>query len=394
MPTTTVTDGVLHVCSDFPNQSIYTQLAAHLRSAGERQFVFSAVRSDAEVQRQPPDEPPELRFSFQKVLHPLHRYFFHGKIRAARRALLGAVDPRDFSLVHAHYLYSDAALALRLKREFNLPFATAVRNTDIYGFMRLRPDLWPIARRVLHEASAVIFLSPAYRDATFERIGPRMTAVVAPKTLVVPSGIPEVWLRNRPDAPTAPAPELRVLYVGDFTRNKNIPGTVRAVEQIRASRPARLTIVGGGGDGEKELLAMLREPRYAWITRHEPIRDLERLRAIYREHDVFAMPSFRETFGVVYLEALSQGVPVVHTRGQGVDGLLPDRVVSEGVDPASPASIAQAIARSADRRMQVWERCVQEAARFSWSEVARRYCAMYGCIRRGELAAERGSEVR
>ena len=131
MPNTTVTDGVLHICSDFPNQSIYTQLAAHLRSAGERQFVFSAVRSDAEVQRQPPDEPPELRFSFQKVLHPLHRYFFHGKIRAARRALLGAVDPRDFSLVHAHYLYSDAALALRLKREFNLPFAHPVMEGKI-----------------------------------------------------------------------------------------------------------------------------------------------------------------------------------------------------------------------------------------------------------------------
>jgi glycosyltransferase involved in cell wall biosynthesis len=389
MTTTIAKDGVLHVCSDFPNQSIYTQLTAHLRAAGERQLVFSAVRSQEEVDRQPKDDAPMLRYSFQKVLHPLHRYFFRSKIRAARRALLRAFDPRECSLVHAHYLYSDAALALRLKREFGLPFATAVRNTDIYGFMRLRPDLWPIARRVLHEASAVIFLSPAYRDATFERIGPRMTAVVAPKTLVVPSGVPEVWLRNLRESAPEPADALRVLYVGDFTRNKNIPGTVRAVEAIRASRPARLTIVGGGGDGEEELLAMLREPRYAWVSRHEPIRDPERLRAIYRAHDVFAMPSFRETFGIVYLEALSQGVPVVHTRGQGVDGLLPDGVVSEGVDPDSPDSIAQAIVRSAERRPQVWQRCVQEATRFSWSEVARRYSAMYGRIRRGEPAAER-----
>lgn len=394
MPANIASDGVLHVCSDFPNQYIYKHLTSHLRSAGERQFVFSAVRSEEELLRQPPDEIPSLRFSFHKVLRPMHRYLFRTKIRAARRALLGAVDPHQYSLVHSHYLYSDGALALQLRREFGTPFVTAVRNTDIYGFMRLRPDLWPTARAVLREASAVIFLSPAYRDATFRRIGRRMAELIAPKTLVVPSGVPDVWLRNGPHSAGDSATDLRVLYVGDFSRNKNIMGTIRAVESIRASRAARLTIIGGGGDGEEELLKLLSDPRYSWVSRNKPVRDPDQLRAIYRQHDVFAMPSFRETFGVVYLEALSQGLPVVHARGQGVQGLLTDGVVSEGVDPHSADSIANAITRSADRRAQVWARCVQEVQGFSWTAIAQRYVGIYGRIRAGLSAAEPAATAR
>ena len=39
---------------------------------------------------------------------------------------------------------------------------------------------------------------------------------------------------------------------------------------------------------------------------------------IYRENDIYVMPSIIETFGLVYAEAMSQGLPVIYTRGQGL----------------------------------------------------------------------------
>ena len=53
-----------------------------------------------------------------------------------------------------------------------------------------------------------------------------------------------------------------------------------------------------------------------------------------RSCSVFAMPSIFETFGLVYLEALSQNLPVVYTKGQGIDGMF-DNTVGIGVDPLS-----------------------------------------------------------
>ena len=49
------------------------------------------------------------------------------------------------------------------------------------------------------------------------------------------------------------------------------------------------------------------------------------------ESDIFVMPSRYETFGLVYVEALSQGLPVIYTRGQGFDGQIPDGEVGYSV---------------------------------------------------------------
>lgn len=370
---------ILHICSDFPNQHVYTNLVASIASTGQRQFVFSAVRSDAEAQRQPPNDL-QIEYSFQNIIRKRHRLFFRNKINTARKALLNVADPRNFDLVHAHFLYSDGALALGLKRRFGIPFITAVRNTDLNLFMKLRPDLWPIAKQVLTEASAVVFLSPAYQSATLARVGNAFASSVGSKSLVIPSGLPASWLDNPPPDHRATKGHIRVLYVGDFSRNKNIASIVRAVALLRLRTQAELTIVGGGGDGEQAIESMLALPKYSFVTRLQPVRDTGRLREIYQQHTVFAMPSFRETFGIVYLEALSQGLPIIHSRGQGIDGLFAPNSVSEGVDPHSDTSLADAITRLTGRDLSIRKMCIAEANRFSWDSVAHTYASLYDSV--------------
>ena len=97
-------------------------------------------------------------------------------------------------------------------------------------------------------------------------------------------------------------------------------------------------------------------------------------------HTVFAMPSFRETFGIVYLEALSQGLPIIHSRGQGIDGLFAPNGVSEGVDPHLDTSLADAITRLAGRDPSIRKLCIAEANRFSWDSVAHMYARLYGSV--------------
>ena len=124
--------------------------------------------------------------------------------------------------MHAHFLYSDGAAAQRLARRHSVPFITAVRNSDLFTFMKYRPDLWPRAKAVLRDASAVVFLTPAYRDLLLGKLRGRLRDQVQGKAVVIPSGLSGPWLAN--PAPTRPqTSDLRVLYVGDFSANKNIP---------------------------------------------------------------------------------------------------------------------------------------------------------------------------
>jgi len=367
---------VLHLCSDLMNQNIYAQLIRHLRAAGVHQRVFAAVRSKSEADRTPQDEPPELLYDVRNILRRRHRILFGSKIRLACRTVSERGWPSGSGLMHAHFLYSDGAAARRLSRLHQAPFITAVRNSDLFTFMKYRPDLWPTARAVLRDAGAIVFLTPAYRDLLLGKLRGRLLEAVRVKSVVIPSGLSEPWIRN-PAPPRTTAETVRVLYVGDFSVNKNIPAVIRAVDAVRTRRPARLTLVGGGGDGESEVQRMLDAGASKFVQRHQPIRDPERLREVARDHDVFAMPSFRETFGVVYLEALSQRLPIVHSRGQGVAGLLRDERVSAQVDPSDVSAIAGAIEALHAGGSTLQERCVQEASRFSWDRIAARYVRLY-----------------
>ncbi len=120
---------------------------------------------------------------------------------------------------------------------------------------------------------------------------------------------------------------LCVTRIGDGDRRKHVDQLIRAVGLLRdRGRPATLTHVGDGAlRGELEALARAlsidEAVRFAGRVTDE---DLARL---YAEADVFALPSSKEGFGIVYLEAWSHGLPVLcGTRG------APHEIIEDGVD--------------------------------------------------------------
>lgn len=367
---------VLHLCGDFAKQQIYTLLVKNLAQQSVAQVVYAPVRTAAEAAWSAPElvgTPCHLRH----ILSGRDRLFFRAKVRRVVRDIPGQVDLATVRLVHAHFLYSDGAIALALKKQFGLPFIVAVRNTDINAFMRYRPDLASTRDRVLAEAEKVVFLSHAYQSLLSRRLDRVLRQRVEAKSLVVPNGIQEDWLAEAPPVTERDPQSLRLLYVGDFSLNKNIPALLDAVGLLAKSRDARLTLVGGGGDGSKQVDRLLRSGRFPFAKIAGRVSDPRELRGIYREHDVFVMVSHFETFGVVYIEALSQGLPIVHSRGQGVDGYFEPATVAEAAHPQEVADIAACIDAVAARLPGIRGRCIEEARRFDWRHIATTYSVIY-----------------
>src|SRR5699024_9974529 len=99
----------------------------------------------------------------------------------------------------------------------------------------------------------------------------------------------------------------------------------------------------------------------------------------YASHDIFAMTSYNETFGLVYIEALSQGVPILLTKGEGVDGYFEKEDVYETVkDPYDVKEIAQKIGLLADwLDNKLKKRCIASAKIFDWSQISQQYKSIY-----------------
>ena len=92
------------------------------------------------------------------------------------------------------------------------------------------------------------------------------------------------------------------------------------------------------------------------------------------------MPSTDETFGLVYPEAMSQGLPVIYSRGEGFDGQLPEGAAGYAVAAHSPMDVAEAIVRIAEEYPAISGRCPGLAAQFNWDSFIAQYNEIYRSI--------------
>ncbi len=369
-------DTVLHICNDFTYSKVHTELYQQLDQQGVQQVVYTPIR-DAALAGNNQFEGSHTQIVYSHILKPLHRLFFHRKIEKIASDIARKTELGNVACVHATNLFSDGAVALRLKRLYGIPYIVAVRNSDLNAFLKFMPHLWWVHRAVIREADRVIFITPALqRRLTVHPTLFGMRKTLSKKGIVIPNGLNDYWLTHlRPNLEN-PASGHPIVYVGNFDHNKNVERLIQAILQLKSDIPdIHLNLVGGTGAREKAVLEQVRlHPDL--LTYHGRIFDKEILQEIYRNNRVFAMPSKHETFGLVYVEALSQGLSVLYTKNEGIDGLF-EEPVGEGVKPLSISQIREALRNLLLHPEQYKTLPVERFETFRWSGIAQHYQELY-----------------
>ncbi|MFM0215001.1 MSMEG_0565 family glycosyltransferase [Paraburkholderia caledonica] len=179
-----------------------------------------------------------------------------------------------------------------------------------------------------------------------------------------------------------------VLAVGGIEERKNTLQLLEAFALLRQTHAeAQLVLAGGASLLDHDTYTQRFIARAAQVRlrigKHEPIvvtGPLEdaAIPALLQRADVVSMMSLREGFGLVVLEALAAGTPVVVSQIEPFTGYLDERVCC-WAQPDDATSIGDALRRALHERGGVdFERAVPELlARFSWRESARRHIALY-----------------
>jgi glycosyltransferase involved in cell wall biosynthesis len=304
-------------------------------------------------------------------------YYKQAKITTAAQKTYGV---STFDCIHAYTLFTDGNCAMQLAQQYGIPYVVAVRNTDINVFLKKRIFLRRSGIRILQNASAVFFLSEAYRQQLFREYVPSVLQdSLLRKAYVIPNGIDDFWIDNRvtifePERIKRIAnKQLRVVYAGKVDKNKNITATQKALSILRTKGwNIAFTVVGNIVD-KQEYKRIMKDPK----TFYKPEQPKEALISIYRENDIFIMPSVHESFGLVYAEAMSQGLPVVYTRGQGFDKQFEEGLVGFSVDCHNPEEIANAVLRIVNDYEAIQQRCVEFCRKFCWRNIVNKYIAIY-----------------
>src|SRR5690606_14547065 len=81
--------------------------------------------------------------------HGIDRIFYNLKHKKIHKDILKNYRIKDYSIIHAHSLFSNGLIAMKLKKEFNIPYVVAVRNTDVNTFFKYMIHLRKLGIEIL-----------------------------------------------------------------------------------------------------------------------------------------------------------------------------------------------------------------------------------------------------
>ena len=368
---------LLHICNAYQTNPLYLALFRKLEQYGHRQFVVAPG-----YDRCGEEEVGCVKvFYFIRKEGSVRRLFWSKKISDISRFSIENIDLSNIDVIHAHTLFSDGAVAYRLWKKYHIPYVVAVRGTDIFDYLRLKLIYRGIGRKILQAAQKVILISPSNEREFMLRIGCSFFDSIKRKIEIIPNGIDDYWLSNRHSSNGQFTG--KVLFVGDFNSNKNIDGCLKAIKIIRdEGHLLSFHAVGLKPNDDSKLIRCIKDEarRNDFFTIGEKLPK-EKIRELYSQYDLLLVPSFQETFGLVYIEALSQGIPVIWSKNQGIDKMYKDGDVGYAVNPASPKDIAEKIKLIMNCYSDITSRIASlDLDAYDWKHIAIRYSHIYQAI--------------
>ena len=366
------------------------EIAPRLHARGHTVDVYTSdlYREFPAMERLAPSVPREERLPWGTV-HRLPVWSLPGELHYTFfRNLTGALARDRPDIVHAHtYGTNQVAAAHRHHRRFGTPFVLSAHFHPIWsiegGWFRRRLRGFydkRVASGVVHDAARIIV-----QTHEEERLL-RSLGLSLPPLEIIPPGyrplpVPPSGGPSFSDRLRIPGPF--VLFVGRLASNKGLLDLATAFARLASTDPSsQLVVIGEDGGQRAALEAKAQELRLSerlHLLGH--VADDALLAAAYREARMTVLPSEYEAFGLVLLESLAAGTPVVASRVGGIPEVVEDGKAGLLVPPKSPTALAEAIGRlwvdrDLARRLGEYGRD-HVVPRFQWDALADRLDALY-----------------
>ncbi|MEA1959952.1 MAG: glycosyltransferase family 4 protein [Bacillota bacterium] len=234
-------------------------------------------------------------------------------------------------VIHVHSPFTMGRVGLRYARKYHIPILFTY-HTRYDQYVHYVPVAQDIAKEVTVKYSThfcntcdhVVVPSPEIADIVKD------FAVKTPVS-VIPTGVPlyrfengnSEWLREQYDIPED---NKILLFVGRLTKEKNLPFLLRSFELVKQRTPDTTLVITAQGPMEHELKGIVKKMGLSLesdviFTGALPFDTLVH---VYFSADLFVFSSLTETQGLVLIEAMAAGLPVVAVRASGVQDMVDD----------------------------------------------------------------------
>ena len=283
----------------------------------------------------------------------------------------------EVELVHSHSAYADAFASQYLAQALGSKHAISFRATDVQFCFRYRPHASHFMKRIVRDAERLMVISHGDASRTANRLG-----VDSARIYLFGSGVNDFYIDNaRLHKDRAPGNNLAFLTMGKAGYPyKKLPLTIKSCEAA-ASRLKQdswsLKVLGMSYAQYKStfrtsLSQLLLNNHVEFLGR---IQDPREVLDLMHTSSAFVLPS-KETFGISFLEAISQCTPVVYLKDHAIDGIFDDSYIGASCSSQTVDAVSNAIVGVIERNGGVLGPFDQNpVARLSWEMLARRYAA-------------------
>ncbi len=270
-----------------------------------------------------------------------------------------------FDLIHAHYLFPDGYLGFLFSKKFNVPYVISIRIADIMylkDISKNNPD-FKKATKVINNASRVLCLNFAHKKY--------IDKVFGINSLILTHGIEKTAFYDKSKSPNK---KVVITTIAEAIKLKNIDWIIRAFQNYSGKQNIELNIIGRG-----PLITDLKQlaGNDSRIIFHG---SLERPKVLIhlQNSDIFALPSYPESFGLVYLEAAATKNAIIGFENQGMWGIFEDE--TEMLFSRSEAHFQKQLYSLVDDytlRSDLMNRVYQKAVLLNWDNILQQYKKIY-----------------
>jgi len=302
------------------------------------------------------------------------RYYSLSKKAFKASSVMRAVSSRGYirpNIIHVHST-EFADTANKAKVRFKAPIIYSCHSLASYGIKSIsgknQTKLFRIAKKII--------VPSKYQVRAIKKRYPRIGTRSA---VVIPHGVKPISKKKK-------GTPKNLLYVGRLIPSKGLEPLIRAIALLsRNHRHVRLTIVGSGQPRyQRKLKALSRQVgvanRIRWV-RKKPYAAVQRM---YASYGAVIIPSKTESFCLVALEAMANGVPLISTLSGGLKEFVNKRnaQIIRSVDRASIAKAIKAFRNNPALTSRRMKNARSTAARFRWPAIARKHKSLFRKLKR------------
>ncbi|HEB87708.1 MAG TPA: glycosyltransferase family 4 protein [Gammaproteobacteria bacterium] len=287
-------------------------------------------------------------------------------------------------VIHAHWIIPTGFIAVLVGRLLGIPVITTVHGGDAFS-LRSSVLRW-LKKFTLNNSS--IWTSNTHSTADAAMSGSDIST-----PMVIPMGV-DVQLFSSGDRALQRSGlkerEQVVLFVGRLVEKKGCNVLIEAFGHLVRDYPGNVVLwIVGDGDERDALEALVSNMGLSQSVRFFGVQSNGYLPDIYAGSDLFVLPSIEdrkgdtEGQGVVLLEAMAGGVPIIASQVGGVEEVIEDNVSGWLIESSAPELLADRIRvclRSPDLRAAVAERARSHVMSYDWPVVAHHFVELYKAV--------------